>query len=535
MEEPHTGGAQHEYDTAAVAATESFSTDPFAILAASVGDNANEAQDINMAHEGPALGANTVHDPFFEAIFTMPDPFGMSGSIDPTNSNMGTSSNRYMMSGGIGGLGSFPVTAIHPMANHQTMPTASPNDPGLFAGSNAPQPSRHNSDPSSSRSPPDEQRSGDQQSSSQTDASKRKLVPNAPLKRGNACLFCRKRKLKCDAERPRCKQCGRLNAQGECVYDDMLEAASNANGRPAASTRRANSGGNDGQQGGVGGGGGSGGPVRNGETSSARSKQGPYAKDKQERDRIRALEAHVQELEAKLRATSTSQAQTQNGGGTSAPLGAAAAAESMLSPATEDLLQRIMAQGIASAGAGGQANLNAFAADTTNSLLGHQLPMPFVDPVIPQGFDWSSLDPAMAGFATGFEASMATTFTMDAAHPTVHVPPPQSSTSSLSAGRSPGDSATTHFCAKNSSPLNKVEKVDFFGSESAMGDASASDQLVGGWFDPTDPPPFVRDKLLCVKSFWPRGASADTERNNLHRNLYFSFLSRFPVDIREAS
>lgn len=42
----------------------------------------------------------------------------------------------------------------------------------------------------------------------------------AALQRGSACLACRKRKLKCDAGKPVCKQCMRANKPGECSYDN---------------------------------------------------------------------------------------------------------------------------------------------------------------------------------------------------------------------------------------------------------------------------------------------------------------------------
>ncbi|KAI5455445.1 hypothetical protein NCC49_000255 [Naganishia albida] len=39
-----------------------------------------------------------------------------------------------------------------------------------------------------------------------------------PLKRGDACLFCRKRKLRCDAAKPSCNQCTRAKKE-VCEYD----------------------------------------------------------------------------------------------------------------------------------------------------------------------------------------------------------------------------------------------------------------------------------------------------------------------------
>ena len=48
----------------------------------------------------------------------------------------------------------------------------------------------------------------------------------APLKRGDACLYCRKRRIKCSAEKPSCSQC---NGRRECVYD---------NGKPVSRVRQ---------------------------------------------------------------------------------------------------------------------------------------------------------------------------------------------------------------------------------------------------------------------------------------------------------
>lgn len=39
----------------------------------------------------------------------------------------------------------------------------------------------------------------------------------APLKRGDACLYCRKRRIRCSAEKPSCNHCTKLKR--ECVYD----------------------------------------------------------------------------------------------------------------------------------------------------------------------------------------------------------------------------------------------------------------------------------------------------------------------------
>ncbi|GAA6046924.1 hypothetical protein JCM3770_003432 [Rhodotorula araucariae] len=51
--------------------------------------------------------------------------------------------------------------------------------------------------------------------------SKRVKIGAPPLKRGNACTLCRKRKLRCDGVRPKCGTCMRLNH--ECVYGDPLQ------------------------------------------------------------------------------------------------------------------------------------------------------------------------------------------------------------------------------------------------------------------------------------------------------------------------
>ncbi|KAG7531718.1 hypothetical protein FFLO_04160 [Filobasidium floriforme] len=49
------------------------------------------------------------------------------------------------------------------------------------------------------------------------------------LKRGDACLFCRKRKLKCDAVKPRCGQCTRLK-KSPCEYDHSCDDNNTHNG-----------------------------------------------------------------------------------------------------------------------------------------------------------------------------------------------------------------------------------------------------------------------------------------------------------------
>lgn len=41
-----------------------------------------------------------------------------------------------------------------------------------------------------------------------------------PLQRGSACLSCRKRKMKCDGQRPICGGCTRANRSADCEYDD---------------------------------------------------------------------------------------------------------------------------------------------------------------------------------------------------------------------------------------------------------------------------------------------------------------------------
>jgi hypothetical protein len=48
----------------------------------------------------------------------------------------------------------------------------------------------------------------------------------APLKRGDACLYCRKRRIKCSAEKPSCSQC---HGKRECEYD---------NGKPVSRVRQ---------------------------------------------------------------------------------------------------------------------------------------------------------------------------------------------------------------------------------------------------------------------------------------------------------
>lgn len=41
-----------------------------------------------------------------------------------------------------------------------------------------------------------------------------------PLQRGSACLSCRKRKMRCDGQRPICGGCARANRSADCEYDD---------------------------------------------------------------------------------------------------------------------------------------------------------------------------------------------------------------------------------------------------------------------------------------------------------------------------
>ena len=48
----------------------------------------------------------------------------------------------------------------------------------------------------------------------------------ATLKRGDACLYCRKRRIKCSAEKPSCSQC---NGKRDCTYD---------NGKPVSRVRQ---------------------------------------------------------------------------------------------------------------------------------------------------------------------------------------------------------------------------------------------------------------------------------------------------------
>ncbi|KAF9464608.1 hypothetical protein BDZ94DRAFT_1297108 [Collybia nuda] len=43
------------------------------------------------------------------------------------------------------------------------------------------------------------------------------------LRRGTACLSCRKRKLKCDGTRPVCRQCDKMNRGHSCAYDDKQQ------------------------------------------------------------------------------------------------------------------------------------------------------------------------------------------------------------------------------------------------------------------------------------------------------------------------
>ncbi|KAL5512035.1 hypothetical protein ACEPAH_5254 [Sanghuangporus vaninii] len=58
----------------------------------------------------------------------------------------------------------------------------------------------------------------------QVDPDEQELRPSRkggnPLQRGSACLSCRKRKMKCDATKPVCRQCVKANRADECDYDD---------------------------------------------------------------------------------------------------------------------------------------------------------------------------------------------------------------------------------------------------------------------------------------------------------------------------
>ncbi|GHJ89927.1 hypothetical protein NliqN6_6329 [Naganishia liquefaciens] len=51
-----------------------------------------------------------------------------------------------------------------------------------------------------------------------------------PLKRGTACLRCRKHKMRCDAKRPACTRCASGSCAAECVYDGICSRRSAANG-----------------------------------------------------------------------------------------------------------------------------------------------------------------------------------------------------------------------------------------------------------------------------------------------------------------
>ncbi|KZP05271.1 hypothetical protein FIBSPDRAFT_1054185 [Athelia psychrophila] len=42
-----------------------------------------------------------------------------------------------------------------------------------------------------------------------------------PIPRGSACLSCRKRKMRCDGERPSCTQCAKAGRSEDCDYDDQ--------------------------------------------------------------------------------------------------------------------------------------------------------------------------------------------------------------------------------------------------------------------------------------------------------------------------
>ncbi|PPQ70413.1 hypothetical protein CVT26_013830 [Gymnopilus dilepis] len=48
----------------------------------------------------------------------------------------------------------------------------------------------------------------------------RKSEHNGVLRRGSACLSCRRRKLRCDGVRPVCHQCNTMRRSHECAYDD---------------------------------------------------------------------------------------------------------------------------------------------------------------------------------------------------------------------------------------------------------------------------------------------------------------------------
>ncbi|KAK0522382.1 hypothetical protein OC842_006479 [Tilletia horrida] len=88
-----------------------------------------------------------------------------------------------------------------------------------------------------------------------TDAS---ALGPAPLRRNQACLSCRKRKLRCDAARPVCATCARSRAAaaaanhpapippGDCVYDDVTASTRRQTGesvRPRSDTTKSGAGG----------------------------------------------------------------------------------------------------------------------------------------------------------------------------------------------------------------------------------------------------------------------------------------------------
>ncbi|GAA6002603.1 hypothetical protein JCM5350_005700 [Sporobolomyces pararoseus] len=53
-------------------------------------------------------------------------------------------------------------------------------------------------------------------SNNKSNAARKNRNAAPPLKRGNACMLCRKRKLRCDGIRPKCGTCARLSH--DCVY-----------------------------------------------------------------------------------------------------------------------------------------------------------------------------------------------------------------------------------------------------------------------------------------------------------------------------
>ncbi|KIK59092.1 hypothetical protein GYMLUDRAFT_227493 [Collybiopsis luxurians FD-317 M1] len=50
-----------------------------------------------------------------------------------------------------------------------------------------------------------------------------KKTSGAPLQRGLACLSCRKRKLKCDGQKPVCSPCAKMKRPEECEYEDRRQ------------------------------------------------------------------------------------------------------------------------------------------------------------------------------------------------------------------------------------------------------------------------------------------------------------------------